>query len=240
MEIAQQIQTGLLPSKPPHIPGLDLAGLCLPATQVGGDYYDFFRHSDHELGLVIADVSGHDVGSAFIMATARSALRSEVLARKSPARILKDTNLVLYDDLTKTQKFITMFYAEYDGQARMLRYSNAAQNPPILLRDGTCTPLDTEGFFIGMWELGDFEEKTLQLVPNDFVILYTDGVVEAKNSAGHMFTVQRLTRVIEKAPPHVSAPELLRTIYNELERFTRQVQRTDDITVVVLKLQEEA
>lgn len=238
MEIAQQIQLGLLPGEPPQLPGLQLAGRCFPATQVGGDYYDFFRHAEYEFGVVIADVSGHDVGSAFIMATARSALRSEALARKSPARILKDTNLVLYEDLTKAQKFITMFYAEYNSRSRTLCYANAAQNPPILVRNRQCMPLDTEGFFIGMWDSTEYEEKTVQLEPQDFVILYTDGVVEAKNEVGEMFSAQHLLHVLETIRPNHSAGDVLDTIYAEVERFTRNMHRSDDITVVVLKIQE--
>lgn len=239
MEIAQKIQTGLLPGDPPHVPGLDMAGRCLPATQVGGDYYDFFLHAEQTLGIVIADVSGHDVGSAFIMATARSALRSEVLARKSPAKILQDTNVVLYDDLTNAEKFITMFYAEYDARTSALRYSNAAHNPPILLRQGICMFLDTEGMFIGMWDQVEFAEKTIQLKPDDIVILYTDGVVEAKNAEGHMFKTQGLTEVIESVEQHASAADILEHLLEEVERFTGNEHRSDDITVVVLKIQAQ-
>jgi sigma-B regulation protein RsbU (phosphoserine phosphatase) len=236
MEIAQQIQMGLLPSKPPEFPGLDLAGRCRPATQVGGDYYDFFLNSDNKLGVVIADVSGHDVGSAFIMATARSTLRSEVLARKSPAKILEDTNFVLYDDLTRAEKFITMFYAEYDATARILSYSNGGHNHPIVLRDGKCTFLDTEGMTIGVLDSFDFEEKTMHLEPNDFVIFYTDGVVEAKNKEGQMFTIERLCNVIETADWQCYAGELLDRIYAEIEQYSRNTLRSDDITVIVLKI----
>jgi serine phosphatase RsbU (regulator of sigma subunit) len=240
MEIAQQIQTRLLPGEPPGIPGLDLAGRCLPATQVGGDYYDFFVHSDYELGVVIADVSGHDVGSAFIMATARSALRSEVLARKSPFNVLKETNYVLYNDLSRAEKFITMFYAEYDGSTNVLRYSNAAHNPPFLVRNGTCRLLDTDGMFIGMWESVNFEEKIIHLLPNDFVILYTDGVVEAKNEMNEMFTTERLEDVLAATPGHLTAQEVLEKIYQDVARFAGNAERSDDITVMVLKVQEPA
>lgn len=236
MEIAQQIQMGLLPNRPPKFPGMDLAGRCRPATQVGGDYYDFFLNADNKLGVVIADVSGHDVGSAFIMATARSTLRSEVLARKSPAKILEDTNYVLYDDLTRAEKFITMFYAEYDPEARILRYSNGGHNHPIVLRHGTCTFLDTEGMTIGVLDSFDYEEKTMYLEPNDFVIFYTDGVVEAKNQEGKMFTIERLCHVIENTDWQCQANELLERIYAEIEHYSRNTLRSDDITVIVLKI----
>jgi sigma-B regulation protein RsbU (phosphoserine phosphatase) len=188
------------------------------------------------LGIVIADVSGHDVGSAFIMATARSTLRSEVLARKSPAKILEDTNLVLYEDLTRAEKFITMFYAEYDSKARILRYSNGGHNHPIVLRNETSTFLDTEGMTIGVLDTFDFEEKTMYLRPNDFVIFYTDGVVEAKNENGKMFTVEGLREVVETTDQQCRAHELLRRIHDKLEQHSGKANQSDDITVVVLKI----
>ncbi len=235
MEIAQQIQMGLLPAKPPQLLGIELAGRCLPATQVGGDYYDFFLSVDHKLGLVIADVSGHNIGAALMMAVARSTLRSEVLTRKSPADILKNTNLILYDDLTHAELFITMFYAEYDVPKRLLRYSNGGHNHPIVLRDGACVFLDTDGMLIGMLERVDFEEKIMLLQPEDFVIFYTDGVVEAANDDDGMFKLERLCRVIE-AHGHCNADELLESIYDALAAYSGSTVRSDDMTVVVLKI----
>jgi len=238
MEIAQQIQMGLLPNQPPKLPGLELAGRCLPATQVGGDYYDFFPDTEQKLGLVIADVSGHSVGAALMMAAARSTLRSEVIARKSPAKILADTNFALYDDLTRAELFITMFYAEYEVTTKILRYSNGGQNCPIVLRDGRCTDLDTDGMLIGVMKSVEFEEKTMRLEPNDFVIFYTDGVVEAKNKDGQMFTIERLRNVIETADRRASAGELLERIYAEIGQYSGNALRSDDITVMVLKIYE--
>lgn len=235
MEIAQQIQMGLLPGNPPAIPGIELAGRCLPATQVGGDYYDFFLSSDNKLGVVIADVSGHNVGAALMMAAVRSTLRSEVLTQRSPAMILKNTNFVLYDDLTHAELFMTMFYAEYEARSKIFCYSNGGHNHPILLRDRTCSFLDTDGMLIGMLATVDFEEKSLSLQPNDFIIFYTDGVVEAVNEEGKMFKVDRLCRVIE-ANWQCNAQQLMNKIFEELDRYTENTFRSDDITVVVLKV----
>ncbi|GAK50482.1 serine phosphatase [Candidatus Moduliflexus flocculans] len=235
MEIAQQIQTGLLPGDPPSLPGIELAGRCLPATQVGGDYYDFFLSPDNKLGMVIADVSGHNVGAALMMAAARSTLRSEVLTQQSPATILGKTNFILYSDLTNAELFITMFYAEYDANTRVLRYSNGGHNNPILLHDGVCSLLDTEGMLIGMLESVDFEEKALTLQSGDVIIFYTDGVVEAVNDAGEMFKLERLRQVIERYG-HYNSHDLLETIYTALQEYSGSALGSDDITVVVLKV----
>ncbi len=235
MEIAQQIQTGLLPGEPPSLPGIELAGRCLPATQVGGDYYDFFLSPDNKLGMVIADVSGHNVGAALMMAAARSTLRSEVLIQQSPAAILGKANFILYGDLTNAELFITMFYAEYDANTRTLRYSNGGHNNPILLHNGACSFLDTDGMLIGMLESVDFEEKTLTLQPDDVVIFYTDGVVEAINDSGDMFKLERFCQIIEQNG-HRGAHELLDDIYNALSEYSGSALGADDITVVVLKV----
>jgi serine phosphatase RsbU (regulator of sigma subunit) len=128
-----------------------------------------------------------------------------------------------------------MFYAEYDADSRILRYSNGGHNHPILLRGGSCTFLDAEGMLIGMLELVDFEEKTIHLQPNDFVILYTDGVVEVANEIGEMFKTRRLCEILE-TNWQGNAHELLDTIYHQLEQYSGNVLRSDDITVVVLKI----
>jgi sigma-B regulation protein RsbU (phosphoserine phosphatase) len=99
--------------------------------------------------------------------------------------------------------------------------------------------LDTEGMFIGMWEDVEFVEETIQLKPNDIVILYTDGVVETKNAEGHMLKTQGLTDVVESIEQHASASEILEYILGAVKRFTGNEHRSDDITVVVLKIQEQ-
>lgn len=235
MSIAQDIQRKLLPATPPFLPGIDLAGRCLPATQVGGDYYDFFLNANNKLGVVIADVSGHNVGAALMMAIARSTLRSEAFTQKSPAQILQNTNLILYEDLTNAQLFITMFYAEYDSNTRMLRYSNGGHNHPIVLRQGVCTFLNAEGMLIGMLDFVDFEEKTMFLQKNDLVIFYTDGVVEAKNVQDEMLGIDRLCREIE-LNWQCNAQEMIEKIYDMVEQYSENTFRSDDITVVVLKI----
>ena len=116
LEIAQSIQAGLLPERPPTVPGTDLAGLCIPAASVGGDYYDFFTVGD-QVDLVLADVSGHNVGAALMMAATRSVLRAQAMSDHTPADILAHTNQVISDDLARAGLFITGFYvsSQYSG-----------------------------------------------------------------------------------------------------------------------------
>jgi phosphoserine phosphatase RsbU/P len=131
LEIAKPIQLSLLPDAPLVLPTAELAGVCVPASHVGSDYFDFFHTSD-AVDIVIADVSGHSVGAALIMAEARSTLRAAT--RKvagvpvGPAQVLRDLNELLYDDLTKAELFITIFYLKYLPDTRILKYANAGHN----------------------------------------------------------------------------------------------------------------
>jgi sigma-B regulation protein RsbU (phosphoserine phosphatase) len=118
LEIARKIQRSLLPAGPLRLPRVEVAGLCLPASQVGGDYFDFFQQSE-ALDLVIADVSGHSVGAGLIMTEVRSALRAEARRQTpnsgSPAQVLRELNQLLYDDLSKAELFITMFHVQFQS-----------------------------------------------------------------------------------------------------------------------------
>jgi len=152
MEIAERIQMSFLPKEPPHFGGMELAGRCVPAKNVGGDYYDFFAISEDELGIVIADVSGHSIGAALVMATARSVLRSEVLQKSNPSKVLARTSAIMYDDLAAAELFITMFYAQYNRKTGVLTYANGGHNLPFIYRaeDGQCITIDADGMLLGV------------------------------------------------------------------------------------------
>ncbi len=154
MEIAARIQMSLLPMEPPDFRGLDLAGRCMPAKNVGGDYYDFFVVSEDELGIVVADVSGHSVGAALVMAATRSVLRSAVLQDSDPSMILARTSTMMHHDLTAAELFITMFYAQYNRKTAVLRYANAGHNLPLIYRaqEGRCITIDADGMLLGVLE----------------------------------------------------------------------------------------
>ena len=236
MEIARRIQMSLLPERPPEVEGLELAGRCVPASAVGGDYYDFFV-ADGKVGLLIADVSGHSVGPALMMAITRSALRSEIARGRSPAEVLAATNAAMYEDLSRAELFISMFYASYDKGTRTLTYANGGHNPPFVwrAREGKCTPLDADGMLIGILEDVCYEERATELRPGDVLVLYTDGVTEARNERGEQFGEERLHRAVEERG-HLSAQELLDDIYRRVREFSGGLAQRDDITMVVMKV----
>lgn len=236
MEIAKRIQLSLLPAFPPKLYGVQCASRCVPATHVGGDYYDFFHHSENSIDMVIADVSGHSVGAALIMAETRSALRVQVNAANSTTTILSDLNDLLFEDLSKAELFISMFYIKYNSLKRQLTYSNAGHNPPLLFRpsEQSFTELDAEGLILGVQRDVDFEEKNIQLYVGDLLVLYTDGIVEARNATGDFFGRERLCTVL--ADKHNDIPEtVVNAVLEEIACFTGTTVFQDDISLVILK-----
>lgn len=240
LEIAKHIQLSLLPVGPLRLPSAELAGVCVPASHVGGDYFDFFQTSG-AVDVVIADVSGHSVGAALMMVEVRSTLRAAT--RKvdgvpvGPGKVLCDLNELLYDDLTGAELFITMFYLKYLSDTRMLKYANAGHNLALLLRQGdaACTPLDSDGLVLGVRREVDFEEKSVALDAGDRVLLYTDGVTEAENPQGAFFGFDRLCilfSTFRNLPPEA----LIEMLLSEVRAFCGDAPLRDDISMVMLQV----
>lgn len=237
MELARQIQHSLLPTAPPVVSGVSLAGCCAPAAHVGGDYYDYFLRGTDVIDLVVADVSGHSIGAALMTALARSALRAQLASGGGPGEVLSALNRLLHEDLGRAELFITIFCASYDAPARTLRYANAGHVPPLLFRraEPSCNWLDAEGLIIGVQEEVTFEEKSLQLRPGDLLLLYTDGVTEARAANDELFGMGRLCDIIGRN--EASSPgEILDAVRSELTLFTGTAALEDDLTMVILKV----
>lgn len=248
MEIAKQIQLSLLPGSPLQVGGVIIAGYCLPASHVGGDYFDYFYGQD-AIDIVIADVSGHSMGAALIMAETRSTLKAEALRtlhvhsdggelqnEAGTGEILRVLNALLYEDLNRAELFITMFYMKYNPATRRLSYANAGHNRPLLLPAGTevCRELDAEGIIFGVTKEIAFEEKSIVLNQGDLVLLYTDGITEAQNPVGEFFGAERLSRLLATQGPH-APQEIINKIVKELKSFCEGNSFADDVSMVVLK-----
>lgn len=243
LELAKQIQLSLLPKAPLRVEGIQVAGICLPATHVGGDYYDYFC-STNMLHIVIADVSGHSMGAALIMAGVRSTLKAET--RKTDpqpppfgaASILLALNDLLYDDLFGADLFISMFYMRYNLNLRQLCYANAGHNNPLLLgeNEASCQELDADGMLLGIKKNIPFEEKCIQLKKGDKLLLYTDGVTEAQNPDGEFFGVARLCELFTSQ--RLESPEsTIDNILKALHLFCNGHSLDDDVTMVVMKVE---
>jgi sigma-B regulation protein RsbU (phosphoserine phosphatase) len=239
LEIARHIQLSLLPSAPLKLPRVELAGVCLPAAHVGGDYFDFFENSG-VVDIVIADVSGHSVGAALIMTEVRSTLRAETRkadASVGPAQVLRDLNDLLHQDLTRAELFITMFYFRFLPQERILKFANAGHNLALLLRAGAeeCAALDADGLVLGVKRGVNYEERSVTLDPGDKLLFYTDGVVEAESPSGEFFGLQRLCDVFQ-LHRDLSPELLIRRLREEISAFCGNTSPQDDIAIVIMEV----
>jgi sigma-B regulation protein RsbU (phosphoserine phosphatase) len=234
----------LLPKRPIVLPDIEAAGICIAATQVGGDYYDIIVHGDY-IDVVIADVSGHSVGPALIMAEMRSTLKAE-LRRTDPStqsvgELLGVLNALLFADLDGAELFITMFYMRYERSTGMLRFASAGHNPPLLLRkgEGGCRLLDADGLIIGVSQDVRFEEKVIPLLAGDRILLYTDGAVEAQDRQGSFFGMPALehefVRLRERHPEAI-----LENFLDRLREFVGDTQFDDDVTMAALMIRDDA
>jgi serine phosphatase RsbU (regulator of sigma subunit) len=234
---AAGVQRGLLPSSPPVVPGAILGGLCVPAADVGGDYYDFVATPSGEIVVVIADVAGHSISSALLMAMARTVLREQVGKGLAPHDLLEATNATMYADLVNAGLFITLFCASYDPATGSLTFANGGHNPPLLRRaSGAVEELDADGAPAGLLPYVGFEMGRTQLAPGDLIVLYTDGVVEAGVENGDPFGEERLTDLVA-ASGRLSPDELGRLIHAAVvEHAGDTAARRDDITVAALRV----
>jgi sigma-B regulation protein RsbU (phosphoserine phosphatase) len=237
MEIAEQIQISLLPSSPPQLFGVELAGRCYPAAHVGGDYYDFFKRDDHTIDLLIADVSGHSVGAALIMAEVRTLLRAHTGRVVSPSSILGILNSQLYDDLNRAELFITMFYARYSAATGRLSYANAGHNKPLIHRQGeqSCIELDAEGLILGIKPSVVFEERAISLQAGDTLLFYTDGIPEAASTKGELLGTGRVCKHLTENCIR-TADEIADSFYELVKEYSQSTTLQDDVSMVVMKL----
>ncbi|AFY73616.1 serine phosphatase RsbU, regulator of sigma subunit [Synechococcus sp. PCC 7502] len=251
LEIGAEIQRQLLPKNCPHIQGLQLAARCLTASRVGGDYYDFIPiQKGKRWSIVVGDVMGKGVPAGLIMTMTRGMLRAEVLNGHSPGMILEHLNQIMFDDLDKSHRFVTMFYSEYDPKKQVLSYSNAAHLPALLWRsqNSSICSLDTLGAIIGLEPGSRYDERNVQLYAGDVVIYYTDGFTEAANTKGDRFDEENLRFYLNQACQKISKdykPEtnnypqlILDYIFEKLENFIgKESTYSDDMTLIVLQVQ---
>lgn len=239
VEVAAGVQRGLLPGAPPAIAGVALTGRCVPAANVGGDYYDHIVDAQGRLFVLVADVAGHSISSALLMAMARGVVRREVLDGHAPADVLRAANEALYGDLVTSGLFITMFCARCDPGAGLLEFANAGHNPPLLHRPGAePAELDGDGAALGILPDVEFETVRVAFGPGDLLLMYTDGVVEAGDRDGRPFGEERLAGLV--ADRRGAEPiGLVDSIYTAVRQHTGADRAQDDITVVAVQLLDE-
>lgn len=237
LEIAAEIQESLLPTKLPQVGGLSIAVASIPASEVGGDFYDFITINDRQLTLVIGDVAGKGIPAAMLTSVTRTMLRVEALRGEPPHAIIHQANNVLHQDLSRADSFVTVFVATINTYEGTLSYASAGHTPAILWRAETFSTeqLKATSPPIGIFGYQGDITRTIALNPGDTLIFYTDGITEAQAPNGDFFGLNRLLYLIESKASE--PPEMLQQyIQAEIASFRRNSLSRDDATLLIVKM----
>jgi sigma-B regulation protein RsbU (phosphoserine phosphatase) len=222
---ARTIQQALLPKSSPYIPGFSVSGLSVPASAVGGDWYDFIPFPDGRLGIVLADVSGKGTAAALLMSATRGMLRSLAEACCTPGEVLTRLNSLLVEDFP-AGKFVTMVYAVLDPPSRLLTFANAGHLHPLLIDENGARFLDVErGVPLGLGS-GDYSETQVSLSEGSRLVFYSDGITEAEDAVEEEYGLARLAE--HSAKPGASAVSII----DDVRAFADGTGIRDDASVV--------
>ncbi len=245
LEIAREIQTWLVPSAPPEVPGAEISFASRPQNSVAGDYYDAFfattaAAEGGKLTLVIADVAGKSIPAALLMATLQASLRTIAGEGASLADLVMRLNRYACAHSLDGRRFTTAVLAEYEPAARRLSYVNAGHNAPILRRaNGDMEKLDIGGVPLGIESAEAYETSAKDLRPGDALIFFTDGVVEAFDESGQEFGDARWLAAI-RTLPEISAQESLQFLMTTVDAFVGATRQSDDITCMIFRAKRTA
>lgn len=249
LRAARRIQEGLLPEAPPQIPGYELAGTSEAARTIGGDYYDFIAASHHETAVCLGDVCGKGLPASLLMANLQAIIRSQTLARppsdaclarchslfSSPASQCLERSNRLLCRCTQPERFVTLFYGLLDAERHTLRFSNAGHHPPLLLSaEGEARWLRSGGIPLGILEEWAYREESVALNPGDLLVMYTDGVTEARSPSGDEFGEERLEAAVRWCA-HGSPGDVIDGVLHATDEHSAHSAQIDDRTVVVLR-----
>ena len=234
MRLAYKIQIGLLPHEPPEIVGYDIAGKSIPATVVGGDYYDFIEIGDKMWSICLGDVSGKGMPAALLMANLQATLRSQILQGLPVGECLARSNSLIFRS-TDPDRFATLFCGVLDTAKHTFHYSNAGHNPPFLIRSGSePVLLEAGGTVLGSFETCSYREADATLRPGDVILIYSDGISEATDESGAQFGEERIAEIVTANPDDCSE-SLLARIMEAVRNHSRTMAPMDDMTIVVIK-----
>jgi sigma-B regulation protein RsbU (phosphoserine phosphatase) len=241
LQIAKEIQAWLLPAKPPEVPGLDIAFATRPANTVAGDYYDVFARPDvgsqgQTYLMAVADVAGKSVPAAMLMATFQASLKTLSTTPGSLTELVGRMNRYACSNSQNGRRFTTAFIAEFDPASRGLTYVNAGHNNPMLRRqNGVIERLEAGGMPLGIMESVPYESGRVTLQTGDWLVIFTDGVVEAENNQQQEYSEERLITMLNWGTALTPAM-LLNSILADLDRFVGTAPQHDDVTCLLVKV----
>ena len=240
LQIARQVQQSFLPAQKPDVKGLDIAAICQPAYETGGDYYDFIQLDDHRIAVTIGDVSGKSIQAAFYMTFVKGILHSLCRETDSPGELLKKANRLFFDNAGKGT-FISLVYGIIDLEERTFVFARAGHNPILFMkgRTGEIKELKPNGLGIGLTREVAFDnnirEIKLNLADEDLLVLYTDGIVEALNEKHNFYGDERLRELL-KNQNYKTSQQILDMISDDVVKFIGSSKQHDDMTIMVIKM----
>jgi serine phosphatase RsbU (regulator of sigma subunit) len=239
VQMARDIQTGLLPEQAPTVPGYDIAGCSVPAEMVGGDYFDYIELEDDRLGICLGDVSGKGVPASLLMANLQATLRGQAQFNGSAQDCVRWANRLLFRS-TAPERFATLFYCILDPHAHELTYCNAGHERPMVVacdRTGDCTQELTEGgLVLGVLDDYEYSEGRLALQPGSLLLVYSDGLTDAVDPMDRPFGTDRVQQAL-KGLSQASARETLDSLLAAVERHAAGAPAFDDITLIAIRRQ---
>jgi sigma-B regulation protein RsbU (phosphoserine phosphatase) len=234
LEVARQVQLELLPASDPQLDGFDISAYNFPTEEVSGDYYDWVRIYEDQIGIVVADVSGKGVPAALLMAFLRASLRAAIHIGYAPHISMSKVNYLLWESVERHQ-YVTAFYGVLDASNRTLAYTNAGHNPPLVLEpDGAARFIERGGLPLGMFRDTRYYEYYMPIEQGQVLVFYTDGVTEAQNPAGEEYGRERLVEAV-RASRHLKSSELIQVIQRDVLEWTDGRGAHDDITFFIIK-----
>ena len=212
---------------------VDFGAGSFPARDIGGDYYDFFTLTSGKIGIIIADIVGKGIPAGLFMAMLKSTLHTNIISYDSPKKALEIINRILFKD-SVIKKFVPVIYAILDPISLELKYCNAGHEPGLILRKNKISVLDSIGFPLGGLETAVYEEKSITLEDGNTILLYTDGVVEARGGNHSSFGVQRLKTFLRKNSS-LEAQDIVNNLKHTIDTFSKNQEQHDDLTMIIIK-----
>lgn len=233
LNFAREVQRSLFPHCLPADHGLEFAGLCVPASGIGGDYYDVVEIDEGRLAFALADISGKGISAAILMSNLHAVLRTVANAGRTPAEVCDQLNHHLYT-ITQASRYATMFYGEWCAKEKRLTYSNAGHYAPVLVGSQRSEQLNHGGPPLGLFLESRFEEARISLEPGDVVALYSDGITDAEDSSGEAFGESRLRTVIAA---HAAEPlsRIQQQVFEAVRAWSSE-EATDDATLLLARV----
>ena len=236
LALARELQMRLLPQAPPKLAQLEVAAKFVPARAIGGDLYDFIPYSLSRLGIVIGDVSGKGAPAAIYAALVSGILRSHAPIEPAPAEMLSAVNLSLAERRIEAQ-FVSLIYAVWDDERRILTVANSGLPRPIYVHDGRNEVIETTGLPLGLFDEADYDEFEFRMKPGDMFVFFSDGILDARNRGGELFGRARVEKVIAECASQ-SADCVVDSLFRAVAEHSAGMETFDDQTVVAIQVKD--